>query len=235
MLSAKQRRDSSCTGRGNERSMQLAPRGSGRSCSSFHQTPSKIAGVAVVANGRFVRLSNESVGNGQQYRLALSKRRKLEIGILNLITANSIRIRFSLAVIALSLASQGRTAVAQSLAEKPASTSSQTEAGSSAAEEAGEQELPWDYSPYRVLVVVASRDPRFSAETLGGPVLDYLDRDFNALWRTTVKNAPPPVATAAFRSMGELTFERIAASDPVIAVKRDHEDAVRIQSVKSLP
>ncbi|MCO8124151.1 hypothetical protein NHH03_20575 [Stieleria sp. TO1_6] len=98
-----------------------------------------------------------------------------------------------------------------------------------------EEAEPWDYSPYRVLVWIASRDPRYTADTLRGPLLEYLDRDFNALWRTTIHDAPPPVATAAFRSMHELSFDRITASDPVIAVKRDHEDAIRIQSVRSLP
>lgn len=96
-------------------------------------------------------------------------------------------------------------------------------------------EEPWDYSPYRVLVWIASRDPRFTADTLREPLLAYLDRDFNALWRTTIADAPAPVATAAFRSMDAVTFDRIAASDPVIAVKRDHKDAIRIQSVRSLP
>ncbi|MCA9135967.1 MAG: hypothetical protein KDB00_04390 [Planctomycetales bacterium] len=94
---------------------------------------------------------------------------------------------------------------------------------------------PWDYSPYRVMIWIASRDPRFTAETLREPLMSYLDRDFNALWRTTIEDAPASVVTAAFRSMDTLTFDRIAGPDPVIAVKRDHPDAVRIQSVRSLP
>ena len=97
-----------------------------------------------------------------------------------------------------------------------------------------ESELPWDYAPYRVLIWIVSRDPKFGAQTLREPVSKYLDRDFNALWRTSIEDAPAPVATAAFRSMDTLTFDRISASDPVIAVKRDHDNAVRIQSVRSL-
>jgi hypothetical protein len=96
-------------------------------------------------------------------------------------------------------------------------------------------EQPWDYSPYRVLIWIASRDPRFGADTLRQSVSDYLDRDFHAIWRTEIEDAPAPVATAAFRAMDDLSFDRITASDPVIALKRDHVDAVRIQSVRSLP
>ena len=96
-------------------------------------------------------------------------------------------------------------------------------------------EQPWDYSPYRVLIWVASHHPNYTAETLREPLLEYLDRDFYSIWRTTVADAPPPVATAAFRSMENLSYDGIVASDPVIAVKRDHEDAIRIQSVRSLP
>lgn len=97
------------------------------------------------------------------------------------------------------------------------------------------EEKPWDYSPYRVLIWVASRDPRYTAKTLRKPILDYLDRDFYSVWRTEIVDAPPPVTTAAYRSMEDLSYELITASDPVIAVKRDHTDAIRIQSVRSLP
>lgn len=103
------------------------------------------------------------------------------------------------------------------------------------AEPVVEKEQPWDYSPYRVLIWVASRDTRFSADSVRESVSLYLDRDFNSLWRTTIDDAPASVVTAAFRSMETLTFDRIAASDPVIALKRDHSDAVRIQTVRILP
>lgn len=96
-------------------------------------------------------------------------------------------------------------------------------------------EVPWDYSPYRVLIWIASRDPSFNAAELSEQVSEYLDRDFHAIWRMDIQDAPPTIATAAFRSMNELSFDYIAASDPVIAVKKDHDDAIRIQSVLSLP
>lgn len=95
-------------------------------------------------------------------------------------------------------------------------------------------EEPWDYSPYRVLIWVASRDASFSAQTLRKPLHEYLDRDFFSIWRLQIEEAPPAIATAAHRSIGDLTFDRIAASDPVIAVKKDHDDAIRIQSVRTL-
>ncbi|MCC9599345.1 hypothetical protein LOC67_02145 [Stieleria sp. JC731] len=98
-----------------------------------------------------------------------------------------------------------------------------------------EEELPWDYSPYKVLIWVASQNTRYSAESLREPLLEHLDRDFYSIWQTEIHPAPTPVATAAFRSMQAMTYDRIASSDPVIAIKRDHKDAVRIQSVASLP
>lgn len=115
-------------------------------------------------------------------------------------------------------------------------TTSKADPEQEAAVEADPREQePWDYSPYRVMIWIASRDPRFTAETLHDPLVAYLNRDFNSLWRTEIADAPAPVVTAAFRSMQSLSFDRIAASDPVIAVKRDHVDAIRIQSVRSLP
>jgi hypothetical protein len=97
------------------------------------------------------------------------------------------------------------------------------------------EEQPWDYSPYRVLVWIASRNPQYTASTLREPVLEYLDRQFYSVWRADIADAPPPVATAAYRSMDQLSYDSITAADPVIAVKRDHPDAIRIQSVRSLP
>lgn len=97
------------------------------------------------------------------------------------------------------------------------------------------EEDPWDYSPYRVLIWVASRDSTVDADTLREPLSNYLDRDFYSIWRTTIADAPPPVVTAAFRSMDNLTYDSITASDPVIAVKNDHENAIRIASVENFP
>lgn len=110
------------------------------------------------------------------------------------------------------------------------------ETGEGGEDESGflKEELPWDYSPYKVLIWVASRDTRYNADSLREPLLEHLDRDFFSIWQTDVADAPTPVSTAAFRSMDEMTYDSIASSDPVIAVKRDHKDAVRIQSVASL-
>jgi hypothetical protein len=91
--------------------------------------------------------------------------------------------------------------------------------------------LPWDYSPYRVLIWIASEDPALNAATLDAPLRTYLDVDFSALWRVDIVDAPPAVRSAANRSIGSLSYDAISASDPVIAVKRDHPDAVRIRIV----
>ncbi|MCS7468041.1 hypothetical protein NZK35_15415 [Stieleria sp. ICT_E10.1] len=150
-------------------------------------------------------------------------------------TTDPTRLIFITACLALLSLSMAPSLSAQTANEADEATSSEPEEDTSAAQPDPRDEEPWDYSPYRVLIWVVSRDPRFTADTLREPVLEYLDRDFNALWRTTIADAPPPVATASFRSMEDLTYDQIAASDPVIAVKRDHEDAIRIQSVRSLP
>ncbi|MEM6471211.1 MAG: hypothetical protein AAF802_16745 [Planctomycetota bacterium] len=110
---------------------------------------------------------------------------------------------------------------------KPAKSASETD-------EAVEEE-PWDYSPYRVLIWIASRDSDVDADAVRGPLQEYLDRDFFSVWRTTIEDAPPAVVTSAFRSMHELTYDSVTSSDPVIAVRNDHEDAIRISSVQNLP
>lgn len=125
--------------------------------------------------------------------------------------------------------------LAQDAAEETVALETDASADDDAAADALAEEQPWDYSPYRVLIWVVSRDPRFNATTLEKPLLEYLDRDFYSVWRTTIEDAPPPVVTAAYRSMEDLSYDTLTASDPVIAVKRDHDDAIRIQSVRTLP
>jgi hypothetical protein len=61
-----------------------------------------------------------------------------------------------------------------------------------------------------------------------------LDRDFQAVWRVDYAVAPSSVATAAKRGMSSLTYDLITAADPVIAVRRDHPDAVRIRVAKNI-
>ncbi|QDT08733.1 hypothetical protein [Planctomycetes bacterium K23_9] len=109
--------------------------------------------------------------------------------------------------------------------------------GSSDASDAAEEFVvvqPWDFDPYRVLVWVVSDDPSINAQSIEKPVRSYLDRHYSAIWRLTVADAPVAVASMAARGMEHLTFDSIAASDPVIALKRDHKDAVRIRSSADL-
>lgn len=127
-----------------------------------------------------------------------------------------------------------RPASAQADSKPEQETSSDEELEDAAPADPRDEE-PWDYSPYRVLIWIASRDARYGAEALRPALTDFLERDFDALWRVKIEDAPAAVSTAAYRSMDQLTYDRISASDPVIAVKRDHKDAIRIQSVRSLP
>ncbi|WP_146518120.1 Ig-like domain-containing protein [Stieleria varia] len=110
-------------------------------------------------------------------------------------------------------------------------------ADTDADEESDEEEVdeePWDFSPYKVLVWIASDDPGISAETLQTPLSNYLDRDFSSMWRLTIENAPPTIRAAATRGLSSLTYDTISASDPVVAVKRDDKDIIRIRVARDL-
>ncbi len=88
---------------------------------------------------------------------------------------------------------------------------------------------PWDYSAYRVLIWVVSDDAHVNALTLERPLQAFLDRDFASIWRVTIADAPTAVHTGATRDIGSLSYDSMVASDPVLAVKRNHEDAIRIR------
>lgn len=90
-------------------------------------------------------------------------------------------------------------------------------------------EPPWDYWPYRVQLWIASDDVRVSTERLAAPLHAYLDRQFAALWRLSIDDAPVSVRSAAGRDLGALTYDALTSGDPVIAVKRNHPEAPRIR------
>ncbi len=89
---------------------------------------------------------------------------------------------------------------------------------------------PWDFDPYKILVWVDSDDPRINAQSIDAPLRSFLNRHYSAIWRVSIADTPTAVASMARRGMDQLTFDRIAASDPVIALKRDHNDAIRIRT-----
>ncbi len=106
--------------------------------------------------------------------------------------------------------------------------------GDGLADEEFEIVQPWDFDPYKILVWVVSDDPRVSASAVDRSVRTFLDRHYAAIWRVTISDAPTAVASMSRRGMGALTFDSIASSDPVIALKRDHKDAVRIRRCSDL-
>ena len=97
-----------------------------------------------------------------------------------------------------------------------------------------EVEIAWDYEPYRVLVWLVSDDPAVTSASMGAPLRAYLDRYFAAVWRLEIADAPAPVHSAAARDLGGLSYDSITAADPVLAVKRDHPDAVRIRIARNV-
>ncbi|MCM2373329.1 DUF3421 domain-containing protein [Aporhodopirellula aestuarii] len=114
--------------------------------------------------------------------------------------------------------------------ENAASTTDDSPATDLLAEidERPEEPPPFDFSPYRVLIWVASDSPRINADLMRDDLLKFLDRDFYSVWRTIVADAPPAVASIARRDLSTITFASIAASDPVIALKHGHKDSLRI-------
>lgn len=95
-------------------------------------------------------------------------------------------------------------------------------------------ETPWDFSPYRVQIWIASDDLRVTADHLAKPLADYLDRDFAAIWRLSISDAPLSVRAAASRGLDQITYDSITSADTVIALKRNHVDAPRIRFIADI-
>ncbi|MGV3483477.1 MAG: hypothetical protein ACO1RT_03555 [Planctomycetaceae bacterium] len=95
-------------------------------------------------------------------------------------------------------------------------------------------EVPWDYDPYRVQIWIASNDQRASAQNLSSPILEYLDRPFAAVWRASIAEAPAAVRAGAMRDFAAMNYGSITSADSVLAVKRDHPEAVRIRTASDV-
>ncbi len=89
--------------------------------------------------------------------------------------------------------------------------------------------LPWDFRPYKVLIWIAGQNDAEVSEYLKPELLDYLDRDYEALWRPDVVVAPSSLSILANRSFESINYEVLVADDPVIVMKRDHVNAARIR------
>lgn len=111
----------------------------------------------------------------------------------------------------------------------PPTTAPPATASADPAAEEEEVVVPWDFDPYRILIWVVSDEPGLSAAAVEPELRAFLDRQFHAIWRADIADAPTTVASVARRDLTELTYESITASDPVFAVKRNHKDAVRIR------
>ncbi len=101
-------------------------------------------------------------------------------------------------------------------------------------EDSDAEEIPWDYRPYQVLVWLVSDDLDVNAESVDASLRSYLQRDFGAVWRLQIEDAPAAVRTAAERRIDAMSYDLITAADPILAVKRDHPDAVRIRIAKNV-
>ena len=95
-------------------------------------------------------------------------------------------------------------------------------------------DAPWDYLPYRVLVWLSVDDPTITVRSIERRLRSYLDRDFSSVWRVDIADTPREVRTLAIRNIEHLDYEAVTASDPVLAIKRNHPDAVRIRTVANV-
>ena len=101
-------------------------------------------------------------------------------------------------------------------------------------EEVEEYVQPWDFSPYKIMIWIASDDPLINAAAIEAPLRRYLDREYSSIWRMTIEDAPRSVASNTRRDIGAIDFTSLAGRDPVVAIKRDHKDAVRLRSASSV-
>lgn len=95
-------------------------------------------------------------------------------------------------------------------------------------------ETPFDYDPYKVLIWWVCDDPAMPVEIIADELAMNLERDFFALWRTTIQTAPPSVATLARRDLSRLSYQSLIAADPVFAVRRDHPEANRLRTFNNM-
>lgn len=114
-------------------------------------------------------------------------------------------------------------------AEQGGQSDAATAAPSEDLEALAAEPAPFDFDPYQVLIWIASDSSRVGADALRQPLMENLDRDFEAIWRTEIADAPAAVSSVALRQMAAIDFDSIAATDPVIAVKRDNDDVVRMR------
>ena len=104
-------------------------------------------------------------------------------------------VAFALAI-CLVIGARGSSALCD---DAPASTAAAPDAATPAATSAATPsadpeatpmiETPWDFSPYRVQIWIASDDLRVTADDLAKPLADYLDRDFAAIWRLSISDS----------------------------------------------
>lgn len=105
---------------------------------------------------------------------------------------------------------------------------------SSAEQPEEEHVVPWDYSPYKVLIWVASDDPQVNAASLEKPLRTFLDARFSAIWRMTIADAPSSIRAQAKRDMQGISYQALVSADPVIALKRNHKDTIRIRTPRNI-
>jgi hypothetical protein len=98
-----------------------------------------------------------------------------------------------------------------------------------------EDDLPWDFDPYRVMIWVAGVTQDEIDGDLGVGIKAYLDRDFNAIWRTNVVAAPNHLSVLARRDFNSIGYATLTANDMVMVMKRNHEHAARIRFPADVP
>lgn len=96
----------------------------------------------------------------------------------------------------------------------------------------GENPLPWDFKPYRVVVWIVADDPT----AIDMPDLIHsLDESFykspGAAWNPIVEEPPREIRSILYRNFESLQYNDIAARDYVLAMKRNHQFASSVRSI----
>jgi hypothetical protein len=100
--------------------------------------------------------------------------------------------------------------------------------------EAPTKTLSWDFDPYRVLILIASDRPEINAQSIGPEMMQSLERDFFAVWRVAIEDAPASLATIMQRDMQLLSYQRMTAADPILVIKKDHPKNAQIRTIPNV-
>ena len=92
--------------------------------------------------------------------------------------------------------------------------------------------VPWDFKPYGVKVWIVVDDPnRVDIPGLTHRLNEAFYKSPGPAWSAVVEQPPEATRAIIFRRFESLTYDKLAAKDYVLAMKRDHEFASSVRSI----